>query len=286
MSTEASRARLPRAAGPAGVSRRHLVLGTGALLVTSGSYAFEPPPEASSFEHKWAFEPIGDAAGEVFATRFGLVRFRRAPSAPRVKLDLGEPEADWKTCPDLAALVRTTHVLFLTGLPAGQTKLEEAITSCATGLVIDLRAARLTDAVNTGASVDDASQCVETVASDFIRAYVQQVVAFDLEDARATLSGAASCHVAVSVAAGVKSARTAFLAAMRQYRGPGEPSRATGQLLLLTFGSQTGCLRLSKEAFSAARANLPTDAASMYAVGIDKELPADTVRATVLTRWY
>lgn len=257
-----SSAARPRLA--AGIYRRDLIAATGALLVTSGAGATEPPAQAFLFDHKWTFESAADTAGEDFTNRFGLVYFGRLSSLPPPQLDRGgEPQAGWQTSPDLAALARTSQVLFLTGLDVDRASTREAITSCANGLVLNLSSAQ------------------GTAVADFIRAYVQQGVAFDLEDARAALAGLTLCRVAVSVAAGEKSATTTALAATRKARHEGQASSVKGQLLLLTFGSPARCLRRSKEAFNACRAGLPAAANSILAVGIDARLPPDTVRATV-----
>ena len=265
---------------PTGMCRRDLLVAAGALLMAGGAAASTPTPEAFLCEHRWTFGSDADMAGKNFCTRFGLVHFGRLSANPPQPNSGGNPQSGWQACSDLTALARTSDVLFLTGLGTARTRSREAIASSAHGLVVDLRAGSQPDVRSHSPGAESRLEAI--AAFDFVRAYVQQVVAFDLEDARAALSGHTPCEVAVRVCSGEKSAITASTTAAERVCSAGREA-VRGQLLLLTFGSTTGCLRLSKEAFSASAANLPASATSLHAVSIDTRLPSDAVRATVLT---
>lgn len=266
---------VPRPHPTAGICRRELLVAAGAVLMSGCAADGEVPAQAFLFDHKWTFETEPDMPGEEFTTRFGVVQFGPPSSRRPPPLELAGG-AGWQTCSDPAGLARTSHVLFLAGLGSDRAKSREAIVCPSDGFVVDLRPAGQTDAAKGRHGGPE-----HIAVSDFIRAYVQQVVAFDLEDARVALAGRTPSQLAASVAAGEKSAMTAALGAARQVRGAGQASPPQGQLLLLTFGSPDGCLRQSKEAFNACRAGLPAGAVSMQAVGIDARLPPGTVRATV-----
>lgn len=260
--------------------RRDLLVAAGSLLMYGGAVRGDVPAQAFLFDNKWTFETDPDIPGEEFTTRFGLVQSGRTASVVPPPLELAsEPHARWQPCSDPAALARSSHVLFLAGLGTDRAKSREAIASPAHCFVVDLRPVGQTAAADRRHGRYGLPEHI--AVSDFVRAYVEQVVPFDLEDARAALAGRTPCQVAISVAAGDKSATTAALAAAREVRGVDQTSSTQGQLLLLTFGSPTGCLREAKEAFNACRAGLPAGADSMHAVGVDARLPPGTVRATV-----
>lgn len=268
---------------PTGMCRRDLLVAAGALLMTGGAAASAPTPEAFLFEHKWTFGTDAHIAGEDFCTRFGLVHFGGLSAEPPQPDTRGNLQPGWQVCSDLTAIAHTSDVLFLTGLGTDRTRSCEAIASTAHGLVVDLRAGSQPDLRSRSPAAEGRLEAI--AATDFVRAYVQQVVAFDLEDAHAALYGHTPCQVAVSVCSGEKSAITASIAAAERVCSAGQGA-VRGQLLLLTFGSPTGCLRLSKEAFNSSRANLPADATSLHAVNIDSRLPPDAVRAAVLTACF
>lgn len=258
-----------------GMCRRDLLVAAGSLLMSGGVLTGEVPAKALLFDHKWTFETEAGVADEEFTTRFGLVQFGQPSSKRPLPLEL-PGEAGWQTCSDPAALARTSQVLFLAGLGTDRAERWEAIACPADGFVVDLRPVGQT-ADRSHGHVDGPEHIA---VSDFVRAYIQQVVAFDLEDARATLADRTPCQVAISVCSGEKSAISASVTAAERAWSVGQGA-VKGQLLLLTFGSPAGCLRQSKEAFNACRARLPAGAVAIQAAGVDARLPPGTVRASV-----